>query len=162
MYVLLRSQLESNDDIFFSSISDHVLINHHQILKRDQEGKEKAPGIIKEEIDPSAKTAADETTFANLLALGQLENVASGEPLGHKFGLPTLPLPSNANLHYRYDPVVDQVTNLLMQHGKLGVAQRVGLISAFSLSASKLSNYEFTRRCKPHLLSNVQLLTWEF
>jgi small subunit ribosomal protein S7 len=76
--------------------------------------------------------SAEETTFANLLALGQLQNAANGEPLGHKFALPTLPLPSNANLHYRYDPVVDQVTNLLMQHGKLGVAQRVGLVSSFS------------------------------
>ncbi|EPE34601.1 Ribosomal protein S7 [Glarea lozoyensis ATCC 20868] len=94
------------------------------ILKRDQESTEKAPEIIREEIDPTSKSAADETTFANLLALGQLQNASNGEPVGHKFGLPTLPLPSNANLHYRYDPVVDQVTNLLMQHGKLGVAQR--------------------------------------
>lgn len=72
-------------------------------------------------------------SFENLLALGQMKNIASGghgedavEEVGHKFGLPDLPLPSNSNLHHRYDPVVDQVTNLMMVHGKLSVAQRVG------------------------------------
>lgn len=45
---------------------------------------------------------------------------------GHKFGLPSLPLPSNTHLKHRYDPVVEQVTKLLMRHGKLSVAQRVG------------------------------------
>ena len=82
------------------------------------------------------KSAAENTTFENLLALGQMQNVVDGRPLddpaaleglGHKFGLPELPLPSNNNLKHRYDPVVNQVTNLLMRHGKKGVAQRVGL-----------------------------------
>jgi len=41
------------------------------------------------------------------------------------FGLPQLPLPSNAHMKYRYDPVIKQVTNLLMKEGKLSVAQRV-------------------------------------
>merc|ERR1711977_268547 len=88
----------------------------------------------KEEIEKtkSQADAADTTSFANLLALGQLQNVATGghatDPvnLGHKFGLPDLPLPSDGNLKYRYDPVVSQVTTLLMKHGKLSVAQRVG------------------------------------
>jgi small subunit ribosomal protein S7 len=71
-------------------------------------------------------------TFKNQVALGQMENIAQGgtalDPvdLGHKFGLPDLPIPPRANLHYRYEPVISQVTNLLMQHGKLSVAQRVG------------------------------------
>ncbi|KAF4635347.1 hypothetical protein G7Y89_g2751 [Cudoniella acicularis] len=103
-----------------------------EILKRDQEGRDKAPEIIKEEIGESkdGTKLADQTTFENLLALGQMQNIAAGghgtDPVtvGHRFGLPELPLPSNANLHYRYDPVVSQVTNLLMQHGKLSVAQR--------------------------------------
>ena len=81
------------------------------------------------------KSAAEGTTFDNLLALGQMQNVVDGRPLddpaalerlGHKFGLPELPLPSNNNLKHRYDPVVSQVTHLLMKHGKKGVAQRVG------------------------------------
>jgi hypothetical protein len=148
MYVLQWIQLASDDGITIAT-QGHLLIRVTQILQRDQEGKEKAPEIIKEENDISVKGgSAEETTFANLLALGQLENAANGEPLGHKFGLPTLPLPSNANLHYRYDPVVDQVTNLLMQHGKLGVAQRVGLVSSFSLSGNALLKHELPCRIK--------------
>ncbi|TVY73316.1 37S ribosomal protein S7, partial [Lachnellula suecica] len=99
------------------------------ILKRDQEGKEKAPEVIKEDID-GAKASADNMTFENLLAMSQIQNISEGGHAsevaegGHRYGLPELPLPSNSNLHYRYDPVVSQVTNLLMQHGKLSVAQR--------------------------------------
>jgi small subunit ribosomal protein S7 len=81
-------------------------------------------------------------TFANLLALGQIQNIAEGghgnDPVnidmggqGHKFGLPELPIPSNHNLKHRYDPVVSQVTNLLMKDGKKSVAQRVS--SSFSV-----------------------------
>ncbi|KAH6724156.1 30S ribosomal protein-like protein S7 [Leptodontidium sp. 2 PMI_412] len=103
-----------------------------EIFERDQESREKAPEIIKEEMEKSKSQAdaADTTSFANLLALGQLQNISTGghgtDPvnLGHKFGLPTLPLPSDGNLKYRYDPVVAQVTTLLMRHGKLSVAQR--------------------------------------
>lgn len=47
------------------------------------------------------------------------------EPFGHKFGLPELPIQSTDNMKHRYDPVVVQITNLLMQHGKLSVAQTV-------------------------------------
>lgn len=81
------------------------------------------------------KNAAETTTFENLLALGQMQNIVNGgqledpvalDELGHKFGLPELPLPSNSNLKHRYDPVVSQVTNLLMKDGKKSVAQRVG------------------------------------
>lgn len=71
-----------------------------------------------------------------------MENIANGghasDPVkGFKFGLPDLPLPENGNLHKRYDPVVDQVTNLLMKHGKLSAAQRVGssVLSGFIMSA---------------------------
>lgn len=107
-----------------------------QIFERDEEAKKNAPEVIKEEIEnekhAAESTPADSTTFANLIALGQLQNVSEGgelmDPdveLDHKFGLPDLPLPSDANLHYRYDPVVEQVTNLMMEHGKLGAAQRV-------------------------------------
>lgn len=83
-------------------------------------------------------SAADSTTFANMLALGNLQSIASGQndlledsdldfSDGHKFGLPTLPIPSTSNIKHRYDPIVDQVTNLIMEHGKKSAAQRVGL-----------------------------------
>lgn len=64
--------------------------------------------------------------------MGQIEAISEGghaddvlDP-GHKFGLPDLPLPSNLHLKHRYDPAVEQVTKLLMRHGKLSIAQRVG------------------------------------
>lgn len=102
-----------------------------QIFKRDEKDKENAPEVIKEEIQDS-KDAAKPITFENLMALGRLENVASGghasDPVaipGQKFGVPDLPLAPMSHLHYRYDPVVSQVTNLLMKDGKLSVAQRV-------------------------------------
>ena len=81
------------------------------------------------------KVSTATTTFDNLLALGQIEAISKGERtgdvkiVGHKFGLPSLPLPPTANLKYRYDPVVDQVTNLIMRHGKKGVAQRVSFLT---------------------------------
>ncbi|CZS99284.1 hypothetical protein WAI453_008247 [Rhynchosporium graminicola] len=103
-----------------------------EILERDPKSIEHMPEIVKEEMEkPKAKSdAADTTSFANLLALGQLQNISEGgrgsDPvdMGNKFGLPDLPLPSNANLKYRYDPVVTQVTSLLMKDGKKSAAQR--------------------------------------
>jgi small subunit ribosomal protein S7 len=47
------------------------------------------------------------------------------ETPGLKFEMPTLPLPKGGHVQRRYDPVVEQVTNLLMRHGKKSVAQRV-------------------------------------
>ncbi|KAK5995158.1 Small ribosomal subunit uS7m-like protein [Cladobotryum mycophilum] len=49
---------------------------------------------------------------------GELQN------LGHKFGLPTKPYPEGFNLKKRYHPVLEQITRLLMRHGKLSAAQR--------------------------------------
>ena len=72
-----------------------------------------------------------------------MENISAGghgtdpvdmDAIGHKYGLPQLPLPKNANFKHRYDPVISQVTNLLMKDGKLSVAQRVGSsVSVFIL-----------------------------
>ncbi|ROT36667.1 ribosomal protein S7 [Sodiomyces alkalinus F11] len=42
----------------------------------------------------------------------------------HKWPLPTLPLEPQNKLKSRYHPVLDQLTNLLMRHGKKSVAQR--------------------------------------
>ena len=45
---------------------------------------------------------------------------------GLKYEMPSLPLPKDGHVKHRHDPVVDQVTNLLMRHGKKSVAERVG------------------------------------
>ena len=47
------------------------------------------------------------------------------ENQGHIYGLPTLPLPRNLNIKQREDPVVEQVTKLILQSGKLSKAQSV-------------------------------------
>jgi small subunit ribosomal protein S7 len=111
-------------------------------LERDEESKEKAPGVIKEDMDKT-RDAVEHTSFANLMALGQMEAIATGghasdvETPGHLFELPNLPLPSTSNLKHRYDPVVEQVTKLIMRHGKLSVAQRVSLsILSFPIPSS--------------------------
>jgi small subunit ribosomal protein S7 len=48
---------------------------------------------------------------------------------GTKFGLVSLPLPKDGHVKHRYDPLVDQFTNLLMRDGQKSVAQRVGFFS---------------------------------
>lgn len=117
-------------------------------MGRDEESKGKAPEVIKEEMDKT-QNSAEHTSFANLLALGQMEVVACGgrasdvETSGPKFELPDLPLPSTSNLKHRYDPVVEQVTKLIMRHGKLSVAQRVGS-SVFISPAPSLAHSCFT------------------
>lgn len=74
-------------------------------------------------------------TMPNAQALRDLELIAHGlDPsdtavaqhvTGNKFPLPTLPLSSDMNMKDRYDPVVVQLTNLLMRSGKKSKAQKV-------------------------------------
>lgn len=96
------------------------------ILKRDEKGQEKAPKVIQEDIKSSSpKGSRSYSTSAPRRAQTIIDPRSAEVPNeGHIFGLPTLPIPSTSNLKHRYDPVVQQVTNLLMQDGKLGRAQR--------------------------------------
>lgn len=70
-------------------------------------------------------------TELNKLALDQLQMVAYGlnpfDPaqVGHKYGLPDLPIPGDMRMKRRYDPVIVQMTRLIMKDGKLSKAQRV-------------------------------------
>jgi small subunit ribosomal protein S7 len=68
---------------------------------------------------PSANSGVD----MGLVDLTAANNLP--ETPGLKFEMPTLPLPKGGHVQRRYDPVVEQVTNLLMRHGKKSVAQRV-------------------------------------
>ncbi|KAK3402199.1 ribosomal protein S7 domain-containing protein [Sordaria brevicollis] len=71
-----------------------------------------------------------EVTPENAAALAQLSEIAYGVKTanvsleGHKYGLPTLPLPSELHHKYRYSEVVNHATKLLMKDGKLSKAQR--------------------------------------
>ena len=100
-----------------------------KVLKRDEKAQEKAPKVLQDEADSSKpkgtraySTAARRS--AQIQAMTNPVTLESQTP-GHIFGLPELPLPSTAHIKHRYDPVIKQVTNLLMQDGKLSVAQRV-------------------------------------
>lgn len=68
-----------------------------------------------------------------------MEEEGLEEDEGHKFGLPALPLPPGSNLRKRYEPIVEQVTKLLMRDGKLSAAQRVRLSLSFAFSHCYLS-----------------------
>ncbi|KAL8937978.1 MAG: hypothetical protein Q9216_004144 [Gyalolechia sp. 2 TL-2023] len=97
-----------------------------EVLKRDEESKEKAPQIMQEQVQstsPNGTRSYSTTPHRHQEAMISFED--SGETsLGHSFDLPALPLPANMHLKYRYAPIVRQVTNLLMRDGKLSVAQR--------------------------------------
>lgn len=79
------------------------------------------------EMDSHPPASMDPPVFDLESQLPESENSETAdlvENQGHKFGLPTLPLASNLHKDYRYDPIIKQVTNLMMKDGKLSVAQR--------------------------------------
>lgn len=116
-----------------------------EILKRDEKAQEKVPEVMKDDFKSSApKGARSYSTSARRRAETQaIENPESpkilnsqtvamlnarpseSSPPGQIFGLPELPPPGRSHLKHRYDPIVEQVTNLLMQDGKKSIAQRV-------------------------------------
>ena len=100
-----------------------------KVLQRDEKAQEKAPKVLQNEADASKPRGARaySTAVRRPAQIQAMSNSVSSEsqPPGHIFGLPELPLPSTAHIKHRYDPVIKQVTNLLMQDGKLSVAQRV-------------------------------------
>ena len=104
------------------------LMPHVQILQRDKDSQKKAPKVMQEEMKQSSPSG---TRSFSTSARRPADALANPQCLGMQEGtedldLPELPLPSNAHMKYRYDPVIKQVTNLLMREGKLSVAQRVG------------------------------------
>lgn len=98
-----------------------------KVLQRDSKAKENAPQVLKDEMKstaPKGSRAYSTTARRQEEAMITFEDDKI-ETFGHKFGLPELPIQSTSNMKHRYDPLVTQVTNLLMQHGKLSVAQTV-------------------------------------
>lgn len=118
-----------------------------QVLNRDKKAQDNAPKVMQEHAEPAhpkgsrqfstyTRRAAQEMNQSHSVAMdvqaGQdlIESTPTsvqgyGEGQGHLFGLPELPLPSKQHIKHRYDPIVEQFTNLLMQDGKLSRAQRV-------------------------------------
>ncbi|KAK5116813.1 hypothetical protein LTR85_009073 [Meristemomyces frigidus] len=71
------------------------------------------------------------------------------EKTGHNFPLPALPLPPNSHKDHRYDPVVQQVTNLLMRDGKKAAAQRNMSVILSTLRTNSPPTYSATRPLLP-------------
>lgn len=116
-----------------------------KVLKRDEKSQEKAPKILQSGASSSSSkgTRSYSTTARRRATTQALVNPESAEVQrpGYIFDLPALPLPSNSHLKHRYDPIVEQVTNLLMRDGKKGVAQRVRLSVPLPLPGQPAAMY---------------------
>ena len=101
------------------------------MLSRDKKAQDNAPKVMQEEAkskSPKGSRAFSTSTrrrAQEIISQEPTEMQVFGEGQGHMFGLPELPLPSNLHIKHRYDPVIEQVTNLIMRSGKLSQAQRV-------------------------------------
>ncbi|KAF1845241.1 30S ribosomal protein-like protein S7 [Cucurbitaria berberidis CBS 394.84] len=108
-----------------------------EVVKGDKAAQEKLPKVMQDKIKAqsnsapkgsrSYSTTTTQTSGSGGLDMGlvDLKSVATvPETPGLKFQMPTLPLPKDGHVKHRYDPVVEQVTNLLMRHGEKSVAQR--------------------------------------
>jgi len=111
-----------------------------EVVKNDKSAQDKLPKVLKDAIKTNSngtpkgsRSYSTTTTPINgngdnaldmgLMGFNQLAMVP--ETPGLKFAMPTLPLPKDGHVKHRYDPVVEQVTNLLMRHGQKSVAQKV-------------------------------------
>jgi hypothetical protein len=107
-------------------------------VKGDKDAQEKLPKVMKDKLKAqgnaapkgsrSYSTMTTQTGPSNGLDMGLVDVKAATtlqQTPGLKFEMPTLPLPKDGHVKHRYDPVVEQVTNLLMRHGKKSVAQSV-------------------------------------
>ncbi|KAH8725032.1 ribosomal protein S7 domain-containing protein [Phaeosphaeriaceae sp. PMI808] len=107
-----------------------------EIVKGDKSAQEMLPKVMKDKLKAngsaapkgsrSYSTMTTQTGGSNGHGLG-LVDIQSATTLpetpGLKFEMPILPLPKDGHVKHRYDPVVEQVTNLVMRHGKKSVAQ---------------------------------------
>lgn len=97
-----------------------------EVLNRDKETKENAPKVMQGKTSktssPSGTRSYSTSARRSSDGLIQYEDGAAIEDIGHKFGLPAALGPTD-HIKHRYDPVVKQVTNLLMIDGKLSSAQ---------------------------------------
>ena len=112
-----------------------------EVVKGDTKAEEKLPKVMKDQLKSTSNTApkgsrsySTSTTPIgggsggfDMGLMGFTSPPAAAAPAvpGLKFDMPVLPLPKDGHVKHRYDPVVDQVTNLLMRHGQKSVAQRV-------------------------------------
>lgn len=112
-----------------------------EIVKGDKKAEGKLPKVMQEQLKKNASSApkgsrsystttrpidgGSDAFDMGLMNFTSAPSAAAPAAQGLKFEMPVLPLPKDGHVKHRYDPVVEQVTNLLMRHGKKSVAQRV-------------------------------------
>jgi small subunit ribosomal protein S7 len=118
-------------------------LTSHQIVKGDKAAQEKLPQVMKDKLkangNAAPKGSRSYSTMTTQSGSGGLDmGLVDVQPAttlpqtpGLKFEMPSLPLPKDGHVKHRYDPVVEQVTNLLMQDGKKSVAQSVSFTSPY-------------------------------
>ncbi|EOD50183.1 putative 30s ribosomal protein s7 protein [Neofusicoccum parvum UCRNP2] len=102
----------------------------NEYVKGDKDAQKHLPQVMKDSLKASSGLKGSRSFSTSAIRreeqMALTQEPASVEPSaeGVKFGVVPFPLPAENRLKGRYDPVVQQVTNLLMQHGKKSVAQR--------------------------------------
>ncbi|KKY19406.1 putative 30s ribosomal protein s7 [Diplodia seriata] len=101
-----------------------------EYVKNDKEAQKHLPKVMRDSLKNSSGPKGSRS-YSTSAVRRQEQMEMTPEPVsteltaeGVKFGLVPFPMPAENRLKSRYDPVVEQVTNLLMQHGKKSVAQR--------------------------------------
>lgn len=110
-----------------------------EIAKTDKETFDKLPKVMQDSIKAKQSGSAPKgsrsysTTTSSVtggtteIDLGLVDftppAVVTSVP-GAKYEIPSFPLPQGSNLKKRYDPLVEQFTNLLMRHGEKSKAQK--------------------------------------
>ena len=122
-----------------------VLISD-QVIKRDKQAQESAPKVMQENQTPKGSRAFSTSSKTHQdLAIDVSSTGSHGPSEGqdHIFGIPPIPIPSGFNLKRRYEPIVEQVTKLMMRDGKLSIAQRVGIrtMSCLALRQAETLSY---------------------
>ena len=109
--------------MFFKSLK----ANLSKVLERDKDAQVKAPQVLRDDIKKANPQGSRSfSTSARRQQEGTISFEDTGiETQGHKFGLPELAPGKSSHIKHRYEPIIKQVTNLLMRDGKLSVAQRV-------------------------------------
>lgn len=105
-----------------------------QYVKGDKDAQKHLPKVMKDSLKSSSSGPKGSRSFSTSAIRRQEQMALAKEPVstefnaeGVRFGVVPFPLAAENRLKTRYDPVVEQVTNLLMEHGKKSVAQRVRL-----------------------------------
>jgi small subunit ribosomal protein S7 len=99
------------------------------VVKNDESAKENLPKVLKEDLNSTRPkgTRSFSTIARQHMEMTSLEPQASSNiPITNdEAPAPGIPIPRDLMMKHRYDPLVEQMTNLIMRDGKKATAQRV-------------------------------------